>query len=237
MKLPELTYEDVNEAIAYDSITGFFTWKVDASRNVKKGSMAGTTKSCRHRSSGEIKTYLYIRYKDREMVASRIAWLLHYGVWPDRSVMFVDGNTTNLRISNLKLSIFATTKISADGRKSRKMSKETMRNYGLQRYYGMSITEYAEMFSRQNGKCAICGNPENSVDRRGNVKSLAVDHCHDTGAVRELLCYACNSMLGQAKDNVEVLLAGADYIRKHSGNKDLGTSVTLTVQADSAQTT
>lgn len=219
MKLPDLTFEEVNEAIAYNSETGVFTWKVDASRNVKKGTMAGTSKSCRHRSTGEIKTYLYIRYKDREMVASRIAWLLHYGVWPDRSVMFVDGDTKNLRISNLKLSVFTTTKISADGRKSRKMSKETMRHYGLRRYYGMSMAEYVEMFSRQNGKCAICGNPENSVDRRGNVKSLAVDHCHETGAVRELLCYSCNSMLGQAKDNEKVLLAGADYLRKHSANK------------------
>lgn len=220
MKLSELTFEEVKEAIAYEPETGVFVWKVDASRNVKKGSMAGTVKSCRHQTTGEIKSYLYIRYKDREMVASRIAWLLYYGSWPERSVMFVDGDTKNLRISNLKLSAFTTTVIKIDGRKSRKMSKETQRHYGLKRYYGMSVSDYAEMYRKQDGKCAICGNPENSVDKKGNVKSLAVDHCHETGAVRELLCYSCNSMLGQARDNQEILLAGVEYLKRHSINND-----------------
>jgi hypothetical protein len=105
------------------------------------------------------------------------------------------------------------------------------------RYYGISIGDYAEMYRKQDGKCAICHQPETTMDYRGTKKDLAVDHCHETGAVRELLCYSCNSMLGQAKDNVEVLLAGADYIRKHSGNRSLGTSVTSTDQADAAQTT
>jgi hypothetical protein len=219
MKLQELSHSEVSEAIAYDPETGSFTWKVDASKNIKKGMVAGSFKNCRHRTSGQIKSYLYIRYKDREMVASRVAWLLHHGVWPERSVMFVDGVTTNLRVSNLKLSNFTTTVISTDGRENRKMAKEVMQNYGLQRYYGMTITQYAELFRAQDGKCAICHQPEMSIDKRGNVKSLAVDHCHKTGSVRELLCYSCNSMLGQARDNIEVLLAGADYIRKHSAGE------------------
>jgi hypothetical protein len=219
MKLQELSHNEVSEAIAYDPKTGSFIWKVDASKNIKKGMAAGTVKSTRHRTTGQTKSYLYIRYKDREMVASRVAWLLHYGVWPERSVMFVDGVTTNLRVSNLKLSNFTTTVISMDGRKNRKMAKEVMQNYGLQRYYGMTITQYAELFRAQDGKCAICHQPEMSIDKRGNIKNLAVDHCHKTGSVRELLCYSCNSMLGQAKDNIEVLLAGADYIRKHSAGE------------------
>ena len=219
MKLQELSYDEVFEAIAYNPETGAFNWKLDVSRNVKKGMVAGTLKSTRHRTTKQTKSYLYIRYKDREMVASRVAWLLHHGVWPDRSVMFADGDTTNLKASNLKLSNFTTNVINTDGRKTRKMAKEVMQNYGLQRYYGMTITQYAEMFRVQDGKCAICRQPETSIDRRGNVKSLAVDHCHDTGSVRELLCYSCNSMLGQARDKIEVLLAGADYLRKHSTDK------------------
>ena len=219
MKLQELSYNEVSEAIAYDPETGVFIWKMDVSRNTKKGTVAGTVKSTRHRSTGQGKSYLYIRYKDREMVASRVAWLLHYGVWPDRSVMFADGDTVNLKISNLGLSKTTSAKISIDGRVSRKMPKDVMQNYGLQRYYGMSISDYAEMYRTQDGKCAICKNPETSVDKRGNAKSLAVDHCHKTGSVRELLCYSCNSMLGQARDNEQVLLAGADYIRRHSASK------------------
>jgi hypothetical protein len=219
MKLTELTYDEVSEAIAYVPQTGEFTWKADVSRNIKKGFVAGTFKSCRHKSTGAIKSYLYIRYKDREMVGSRVAWLLHYGVWPDRSVMFVDGNTRNLKIENLRLASFQTTVISKDGRNSRKMSKSAQRHYGLQRYYGLSLTDYAEKFQAQNGACAVCKKPETAKDRHGNVRVLAVDHCHETGSVRELLCYSCNSMLGQARDNIEVLLAGANYLRKHSDSK------------------
>jgi len=239
MKLPELTYEDVNKAINYDPDTGIFTWKLDASRNVKANSVAGTFKSCRHRSTGQVKSYLYIRYKDREMVASRVAWLLYYRQWPenDRSVMFLDGDTKNLKINNLKLSDVTIKIINKDGRVTRKISRDKQRHYSLKRYYGMSLAEYSERFRQQDGKCAICRKPETDKDRHGNIRVLAVDHCHTTGAVRELLCYACNSMLGQAKDDKETLSAAIAYLKKHEEADNLGTSVTSTGQADAAQTT
>jgi hypothetical protein len=213
MRQPELSYDEVSEAIAYDPEVGRFYWKVDASKNVKKGSVAGTLKNSRHRSTGQIKSYLYIRYKDREMVGSRVAWLLHYGEWPTQSIMFIDGDSTNLKINNLRLS-HATEKISKDGRVVRTMPKDAMRGYALKRYYGMSLAEYSEMYRLQDGKCAICKQPETNQDRHGNVRVLAVDHCHATGSVRKLLCYACNSMLGQAKDNPDILIAGAEYLRE-----------------------
>lgn len=219
MKLEELSYEKVSEAVAYDPETGSFVWKLDVSKNVKKGMVAGSLKSTRHRTSGQTKSYLYIRYKDREMVASRVAWLLHYGSWPNKSVMFEDGDTTNLKISNLRLSNSTTRTIGPDGRVVNRVSRERQRHYSLKRYYGMSLNEYAEMYRIQDGKCAICKLPETDKDRHGNVRVLVVDHCHGTGSVRELLCYSCNSMLGQAKDQIEVLLAGAEYLKKHSADK------------------
>ena len=219
MKQQELSHNEVSEAIVYDPETGSFIWKVDASKNVKKGMVAGTFKNCRHRTTGQIKSYLYIRYKDREMVGSRVAWMLHYGVWPDRSVMFVDGVTTNLKISNLRLSDETAIIKKSDGRTVKRISHEKQRQYSLKRYYGLSLNDYAEMYRVQDGKCGICKLPEMDKDRHGNVRVLAVDHCHKTGSVRELLCYSCNSMLGQAKDNEQVLLAGADYIRRHSASK------------------
>jgi Recombination endonuclease VII/HNH endonuclease len=221
MKLQELSYDEVSEAIAYDPETGVFIWKMDVSRNIKKGTAAGTIKSTRHRSTGQTKSYLYIRYKDREMVASRVAWMLHYGVWPDKSVMFKDGDTANLKISNLRLSNSTTRTIGPDGRVINRTTREKQRHYSLKRYYGMSLNDYAEMYRVQDGKCGICKLPETDKDRHGNVRVLAVDHCHKTGSVRELLCYSCNSMLGQAKDNEQVLLAGADYIRRHSAGKSI----------------
>ena len=42
MKLQELSHSEVSEAIAYDPETGSFIWKLDASKNVKKGMVAGT---------------------------------------------------------------------------------------------------------------------------------------------------------------------------------------------------
>lgn len=217
MKLEELSYNEVFEAIAYDPDEGTFSWKIDVSKKIKKGSAAGSVKNTRHRTTKQPKAYLYIRYKDQEMVASRVAWLLHNGEWPTRSVMFADGDTKNLKISNLRLSKFTTSVIKTDGRVSRKMSKDTVRHYSLKRYYGMSLAEYAERFRVQDGKCAICKLPEMNKDRHGNVRVLAVDHCHKTGSVRELLCYSCNSMLGQARDNIDILLSGAEYLRKHLG--------------------
>lgn len=216
MKQEELTLTELSRVLSYNPETGVFVWEKDVSNNVKKGSVAGTFKNCRHRTTGQIKSYLYIRYDGREMVGSRVAWLLSYGEWPSQSVQFVDGDTANLRLNNLRLSKFKSAVVSTDGRRNYKMSKEAQRHYGLKRYYGISVADYAEMFRKQDGKCAICHQPEIGKDRHGNIRVLAVDHCHKTGAVRELLCYACNSMLGQAKDNIDVLLAGAEYIKKHS---------------------
>ena len=100
------------------------------------------------------------------------------------------------------------------------MSKEQSRHYGYQRYYGITAEDFAKMFTKQGGKCAICGQPETSLDKNGNVRILAVDHCHTSGAVRELLCYACNSMLGQARDSIDTLAAGIEYLKRHSAKEN-----------------
>lgn len=220
MVIEALKFEELNDALSYNPDTGEFVWKIDVARNVKAGTPAGTFKTFRHKTSGEPKTYLYIRYKDREMVASRVAWFLHYGEWPERLVQFADGDTKNLRISNLKLSMFPSKVIKNEGRRSYRMSKDAQRHYGLKRYYGLSVAEYAEMFKAQDGKCAICRQPELGKDRYGNIRPLAVDHCHGSGRVRELLCYACNSMLGQARDSKETLQAAIAYLDKHAADED-----------------
>lgn len=52
------------------------------------------------------------------------------------------------------------------------------------------------MVEAQDGMCALCGKPE-SVKRNGRVVRLAVDHCHETGRVRGLLCFGCNVSIGR----------------------------------------
>jgi hypothetical protein len=64
--------------------------------------------------------------------------------------------------------------------------------------YGVSADEYLRMGEEQGWVCAICGLPE-IAQRSGRVMSLAVDHCHETGRVRGLLCGNCNTGLGKVE--------------------------------------
>lgn len=88
----------------------------------------------------------------------------------------------------------------------------TSRNTHLKNTMGISLKIYEELLAAQRGVCAICGNVETALGRGGAIKPLAVDHCHTTGRVRGLLCYACNTMLGFSKDNVTVLQTAINYL-------------------------
>lgn len=59
------------------------------------------------------------------------------------------------------------------------------------------------MYEDQEGKCAIC-----LVFK----DKLYIDHCHRTGKLRALLCFGCNSGIGQMKDNAEIVLRAAQYL-------------------------
>lgn len=88
--------------------------------------------------------------------------------------------------------------------------KSSQRKYQLQKY---SLTEqaYSEMLEAQQGACAICGTTEPT----GKWKVFAVDHCHDTGEVRGLLCNECNRGMGLLGDDPDRLRQAADYLVKH----------------------
>jgi hypothetical protein len=73
--------------------------------------------------------------------------------------------------------------------------------------YGVTKEHLIELYQKQNGKCAIC-NEEPSTQR-----GLHVDHCHDSGKVRGLLCHGCNTALGSFKDNPDLLTKAIEYIR------------------------
>jgi len=90
---------------------------------------------------------------------------------------------------------------------------ETTNRY-LKCTYGISLSQYDEMFRKQNGVCAICQRPERVIDKSTNeIRRLAVDHCHTTNKIRGLLCYACNTSIGKMNDDPEVLERAAQYIR------------------------
>lgn len=90
------------------------------------------------------------------------------------------------------------------------------RDRNIKRKYGLTREEYDEKLKAQNYVCAICGNKETSFDgRAGSIRSLAVDHCHKTNKIRELLCNRCNTTIGKSDDNPELLIKMANYIIKH----------------------
>lgn len=73
--------------------------------------------------------------------------------------------------------------------------------------YGLTESEYKELFKTQDNKCLICG------DSFDNTKAF-VDHDHLTGKVRGLLCTRCNSLLGMCKDNVDILKSAITYLER-----------------------
>lgn len=79
----------------------------------------------------------------------------------------------------------------------------------LKQKYGITVEQYESMFREQGGACAICG----GINLNG--KRLFVDHNHETGAVRGLLCMNCNYLVGHGGDRKELLLRAAEYLDKH----------------------
>lgn len=71
--------------------------------------------------------------------------------------------------------------------------------------YGIDVEMYDDLLEYQKGVCAICGKP----DPR---KMLGVDHNHETGKVRGLLCHSCNVLIGHAREDVEILKKAVAYL-------------------------
>jgi hypothetical protein len=85
----------------------------------------------------------------------------------------------------------------------------SQRSY-LKKRYGMSVEEYEALLKAQGGKCAVQGC--DSTSPGGRRTNWIVDHDHETGKNRGLLCHRCNVLLGVAKENINVLLGGAEYL-------------------------
>lgn len=91
------------------------------------------------------------------------------------------------------------------------------RKYALKRNYGITMEEYQALHEVQGGVCAICGQPETTVQGRTNTPfCLAVDHDHDTGKVRGLLCTPCNRGIGFLRDDPAILERALEYLNGSS---------------------
>lgn len=75
--------------------------------------------------------------------------------------------------------------------------------------YGLTPETFQALSDAQDGLCALCRKP----GRTGRNGKFDVDHCHDTGRVRGLLCRHCNIALGILGDNAEKMEKVMDYLR------------------------
>jgi hypothetical protein len=82
------------------------------------------------------------------------------------------------------------------------------RRKDILRKFGITPDEYDAMLERQGGVCAVCKDPP-------TYKRLAVDHDHEAGKIRQLLCERCNLVLGKVDDDIELLNAMASYLQEH----------------------
>lgn len=97
--------------------------------------------------------------------------------------------------------------------KKKEQYRSSRRNTILKSRYGITESDYYTMFSKQEGKCAIC-----LVDYCLSKRSLDVDHNHSTGVVRGLLCNNCNRGLGHFQDSPLFLLNAYKYLTGKGGS-------------------
>lgn len=84
----------------------------------------------------------------------------------------------------------------------------------LEKIYGIDAEEYDRIFRVQDGRCAICRNRPASI-------RFAVDHDHQTGAVRGILCKRCNhDLLGGSHDSVDLLWRALEYLLFPPADRD-----------------
>lgn len=92
-------------------------------------------------------------------------------------------------------------------RKRQKAVSKRNHENRVRKTYGLNDGDYDRLYAAQGGRCAICRKAT------GKVKRLAVDHDHETGEVRGLLCFPCNhDVLGKLGDDPEVYLRIIRYL-------------------------
>ena len=83
--------------------------------------------------------------------------------------------------------------------------------------YAVTLVMYYMLLDIQGWQCAVCFTPF-SIESTGQKKGSAhIDHCHDGGGLRGLLCTSCNTGIGKLGDNVAGLMRAVNYLKKAEG--------------------
>ena len=93
---------------------------------------------------------------------------------------------------------------------NREKYRNNAKDWHLKKRYGITLEDYNIMLFEQDGCCSICGIHHTEV-----YKGLAVDHCHESGKIRGLLCGNCNQGLGRFKDDITLFKNAIKYLKCH----------------------
>lgn len=129
----------------------------------------------------------------------------------DRSAPFSASNWYWQRLDRTDATVVPREKARIYQQKLRAINPDYFRDKDLQKNYGVNMAWYNAEFEKQNGVCAICFKPETAIIK-GKLLPLSVDHCHDTGKVRGLLCRRCNNGIGHMKHDVRLLQNAINYL-------------------------
>jgi len=102
--------------------------------------------------------------------------------------------------------------------------RDREKNWNLRTKYGIGKDEYNVILEAQGGTCKIC-NKVGHIRKKGSRKGkagtpipLGVDHNHETGQIRGLLCLNCNTGIGHFKDDVDLIKKALKYLEETDGN-------------------
>ena len=92
--------------------------------------------------------------------------------------------------------------------------RDKQENWRLKNFYGIDKDEYNRMLEAQGGTCLICKKSGHIRRKNSRPIALAVDHNHETGKIRGLLCINCNSGIGKLGDSITMLKKAIKYLEE-----------------------
>jgi hypothetical protein len=96
-------------------------------------------------------------------------------------------------------------------RRYRAENKSKIKKQATMRRYNLTESQYNEIQSID--RCEICSKKVTDTTRRADSKNI--DHCHETGEVRGVLCFHCNTAIGLFKDDVKLISKSIEYLSKY----------------------
>ena len=105
--------------------------------------------------------------------------------------------------------------------RSTEHGRRLSRNARLGREFGISIEDYEALLASQDGLCAICHRPE-TRQMFGRTSHMTVDHDHETGLIRALLCHGCNASIGLLEESPDRCRAAAAYLERFNRRQQDG---------------